>query len=126
MTSTAVDQDGNEVYKKETYPGFFALQKSFFLQHYGLPSQQICKEHSLLRPQRQECGFIAGASMLNRNYYDRFISVKIYLDDFVEYANHITPNYLFPSKDEDSFFAELLKVKKDKNLNGIVPFELKN
>ncbi|GIB63155.1 hypothetical protein VCSRO93_3544 [Vibrio cholerae] len=177
MTSTAVDQDGNEVYKKETYPGFFALQKSFFLQHYGLPSpvldithsldvalffaqnqivqgkyekvdgsqrpviylmlldenvdlfmpsQEICKEHSLLRPQRQECGFIAGASMLNRNYYSRFISVKIYLDDFVEYANHITPDYLFPSKDEDSFLAELLKVKKDEKLKSIVPFELKN
>ena len=31
MTSTSVDQDGNEIYKKETYPGFFALQKSFFL-----------------------------------------------------------------------------------------------
>lgn len=176
MSSTSVDQAGNEIYKKETYPGFFALQKSFFLQHYGLPSpvldithsldvalffaqnqivegkyekvensqkpviylmlldenidlfmpsQEICKEHNLLRPQRQECGFIAGASMLNRNYYSRFISVKIYLNDFVEYANHITPDYLFPSKDEDSFLAELLKAKKDENLKHIVPFELK-
>lgn len=64
--------------------------------------------------------------MLNRNYYSRFISIKIYLDDFVEYANHITPDYLFPSKDEDPFLAELLKIKKDEKLKNIVPFELRN
>ena len=177
MTSVSVDQDGNEIYKKDSYPGFFALQKSFFLQHYGLPSpvldithsldvalffaqnkivegkyekvdssqkpviylmlldenvdlfmssQDICKEHNLLRPQRQECGFIAGASMLNRNYYSRFISVKIHLDDFIEYSSHITPDYLFPSEKEDSFLGELLKTKQDESLKHIVPFELKN
>lgn len=176
MTSVSVDQDGNEIYKKDSYPGFYALQKSFFLQHYGLPSpvldithsldvalffaqnkivenkyqkvscterpvlylmlldekvdlfmasSDICRDHKLLRPLRQECGFIAGASMLNRNYYSKFISVKIYLDEFIEYSPNITPDYLFPSEEEDPFLKKLNDTKEKFDLNHIFPFELK-
>jgi hypothetical protein len=178
MTSTSVDQDGNLISKKDSYPGFFALQKSFFLQHYGLPSPvlditssidialffaqnktdkgEYCKvdfennkpvlylmlldndldlfmssekirlDHELLRPIRQKCGFIAGSSILNRNYYGRFISVKIYLDEEIDYDSSITPEYLFPSLDEDMFLKELLRIQEKHELEMIKPFYLKN
>ncbi len=71
-----------------------------------------------------ECGFIAGASILNRNYYSRFIPVKIYLDAFIEYSPNITPDYIFPSE-EDPFLKKLNDTKEKFNLNHIFPFELK-
>lgn len=178
MTSTSVDQDGNLISKKDSYPGFFALQKSFFLQHYGLPSsvlditasidialffaqnnivndeyrkvdfennkpvlylmlldkdldlfmssENIRLEHELLRPMRQKCGFIAGSSILNRNYYGRYISVKIHLDEEIDYDNSITPEYLFPSLEEDDFLQELIRVQEESGLELIKPFFLKN
>ena len=74
----------------------------------------------------QECGFIAGASMLNRNYYSRFIPVKICLDAFIEYSPNITPDYLFLSEEEEDLFLKKLNDTKEKfDLNHIFPFELK-
>lgn len=177
MTTTSTDEVGNILSIKDSYPGFFALQKSFFLQHYGLPSpvlditssidvslffaqntikddkyQKISFEdnepviyimaldktldlfmssdklrhhHKLLRPMRQKCGIIAGASMMSRNYYARFVTIKIRLKNFIEYDSVITPEYLFPSIEEDTFLKKLLEIQETENLMSISPFYLK-
>jgi hypothetical protein len=91
-----------------------------------MSSEKIRLDHELLRPIRQKCGFIAGSSTLNRNYYGRFISVKIYLDEKIDYDSSITPEYLFPSLDEDEFLKELLQMQEKHELEMIKPFYLKN
>lgn len=177
MTFHRHNQEGKLLSIGDSYPGFFALQKSFFLQHYGipspvlditssldislffsqnsidngkytrvsfdgnkpvlyifaldkqldlfLPSDDILHEHKLLRPQRQKCGMLVGSSILTRNHYARFIAIKIKLNNFIEYDQKITPEYLFPSAEEDDFLRKMIDVMNFEKMEFIKPFYLK-
>lgn len=154
--------------------GFRGLQRLFFFQHYGLPSnvlditndldvalffanhritdgryvsvgpdparvlymlivqpgldhfldsRDISENFGLLRPLRQSCGLISGASMINRNAYARFVSLRVHLDGDIAHAE-LTPSHLFPSADEDVFLRRLLEFQEEYGLARIRPFVL--
>ena len=154
-------------------PVYRGLQKTFFLQHYGLPSngldvtssldvalffaqtkvlgsrvlpvrrpvpkpvvylfllrpgfdvfassQELSEEFGLLRPLRQECGMLAGASLINRNDYARFISMKVRLDRPISYGS-LTPEYLFPTPAEDTFLERLLRFSEKEDFRMMKPW----
>jgi len=88
-----------------------------------LDSRQISEHYEMLRPLRQKCGLISGASMINRNLYARFVSIRVHLDGDIEQAE-LDPSYLFPDPEEDAFLHRLLAYQKEHKLNRIQPFIL--
>jgi Flp pilus assembly protein TadD len=87
-----------------------------------LDSRQVSEQYRLLRPLRQACGLIAGASMVNRNAYARYISVRIRLDGDIGHQA-LEPSYLFPHADEDAFLERLLEFQHRRGLK-LGPFAL--
>lgn len=175
FTSHQFDGDGNHLSSRDYHNAFDGLQRSFFLQHYGLPSnilditkdvdtalffaQNKVNEHKqvvaapsgenvlyafilvpgidgfldsttlserfgLLRPARQQCGLLCGASFINRNHYARYISVKFRLRQKISYQPHITASYVYPSRQEDKFLDSLLKFaeRNQSELGNVLPF----
>ncbi len=158
-------------------PAFRSLQRSFFLQHYGLPSgildithdldvalffaqndfdaktgrfvpvdfsacrpviyvmvlregmdlymnsTELSKHFGLLRPLRQRCGLLGGASFTSRNAYAKFISVKIYLRAPIK-CEPFPPSYLFPPPIEDKFLSRLLDFAQSIKCSRMKPFVL--
>jgi hypothetical protein len=92
------------------------------LDHF-LDSRDISEHHGLLRPLRQQCGLIAGASMICRNHYSRFVSIRIQLESEIE-CTELTPEYLFPTSDEDDFLRRLLQFGSERGLRRVRPFVL--
>ncbi len=88
-----------------------------------LDSRQISEKYRLLRPLRQQCGLIAGACMINRNAYARFVSIRVHLKGDVEYAN-LDPAYLFPSSAEDNFLQGLVEFQRKHGTTRLKPFVL--
>jgi hypothetical protein len=88
-----------------------------------LDSREISEQYGLLRPLRQQCGLIAGASMVNRNAYARFVSVRVHLDGDIE-QREPTPGYLFPPPEEDTFLERLLAFQKTHDMDRVQPFVL--
>jgi hypothetical protein len=88
-----------------------------------LDSGAISEHYGLLRPLRQKCGLIAGASMVNRNAYARFVSVRVHLDGNIEHGE-LTPSYLFPGPGEDTFLERLLAFQGKREIDRIQPFVL--
>lgn len=88
-----------------------------------LDSRQISEHYGLLRPLRQQCGLIAGASMINRNAYARFVSIRVHLKGEIEQAD-LTSDYLFPSPDEDAFLHRLLEFQKEHRIDRAKAFVL--
>ena len=171
-------QDGQVSEIHDYHPAFSGLQQSFFLQHYGLPSnilditrsldvglffaqnhydpgtnsyspasrghhhpviylfllmpefdrfidsEELSETYHLERPLRQHCGLICGASYITRNFYSRFISIKIHIKNQIPYADELTPKYLFPNRDEDPFLDGLLRFKEASGINNLAPFFL--
>ena len=177
MSVTQTDQDGRIIATRDYYPAFTGMQQSFFLQHYGLPSnildithsvdvalffaqnevtsdsrivpvdylskdpliylfflqpgmdrfidsQTLSEHYKLERPLRQKCGLLCGASYVNRNYYARFIGVKIRLKNQIEFSTSLTPEFLFPDRKSDSFLDALLNFQQEQGLTSVAPFEL--
>lgn len=90
----------------------------FFSAHRFLWSQPM------LRPVRQKCGALVGASSVTRNAYGRLLAFKIHLGSNIPIPK-TTAQYMFPPPSEDPFLAELLDVKKELNLTHTPPFELR-
>jgi hypothetical protein len=175
FTSHQVDPEGNHISSKDYHHAFDGLQRVFFLQHYGLPSnilditkdvdtalffaQNKVDERSavveapegdtvlyafillpgidrfldstvfserfgLLRPERQQCGLLCGASFINRNHYARYIGLKFRLRRKLKYQTHITPEYVYPSRKEDSFLDAILGFaeRNKSELGTVLPF----
>lgn len=173
-TTEGAEDGAQERHYLNTFRG---IQRSFFLQHYGLPSsildithdvnvalffaqnklvdnryervdfaqdkpvvyvfilikgvdmfinsKNLSEHYGLLRPLRQQCGLVAGASLINRNNYGRLLALKLHLEQPVEYGD-ITPGYLFPSPDEDEFLRHLLLFQEQNSLFRLSPFVLKS
>lgn len=175
FTSHRSDGSGNHLSSHDYHHAFDGLQRSFFLQHYGLPSNilditkdvdmalffaqnKIDKEKrvmeapegeavlyafilipgldrfldstilserfGLLRPERQQCGLLCGASFINRNHYGRYISIKFRLRRRLPYPSHITAGYVYPPRDEDSFLDALLSYaeRNKEEVGPVLPF----
>jgi hypothetical protein len=173
LSTMLLDSEGNEEVN-DSRPGFGGLQRSFFFQHYGLPSPvldithsldvalffaqnrvregrmvpigsddhpvlyllaldptidrclysaQLLRDHKLLRPIRQSCGLMAGASLITKNFYSRYISIRIELTAPVAYDQILTPQYLFPNRADDGML-DLLMTIADQHSISIRPFEL--
>lgn len=86
-------------------------------------SRQLSEHYGLLRPLRQQCGLIAGASMINRNAYARFVSIRVHLKGDIEQAD-LTPDYLFPRPEEDAFLQSLVEFQRVRGIDRIQPFVL--
>jgi hypothetical protein len=86
-----------------------------------LNSTELLKNTSLLRPQRQHCGILYGASMVNRNHYSRYVSIEITLKSKIEM--HKTTNELFPKRDEDHFLNFFLNAKANNESATVAPFD---
>lgn len=76
-----------------------------------IDSTLILNGQKIIRPIRQSCGVISGASISNQNYYARFISLRIKLAKPINYDKNINENYLFPSSLEDPIRDFLEKIK---------------
>jgi hypothetical protein len=83
----------------------------------------LLESFDLLRPKRQNCGILAGASLANKNFYSRFIGLKITLKQKIE-MKYEDPNYLFPSPKEDKFLSNLIEFSNLQNMSYIKPFVL--
>lgn len=89
-----------------------------------LDSTTLSERFGLLRPARQQCGLLCGASFINRNHYARYISVKFRLRQKISYQPHITASYVYPSRQEDKFLDSLLKFaeRNQSELGNVLPF----
>jgi len=52
-----------------------------FILHRGVDplvdSRFLSEHYGLLRPTRQHCGLLAGTSLINRNHFARYVSLRI-------------------------------------------------
>jgi len=85
-----------------------------------LNSEVLAQHYGLLRPHRQSCGLLFGASFIHRNDYARFIALKILLDEPIQY--NATAEYLVPSASEDEFLARLVAFADRNHCNHIRPW----
>jgi len=88
-----------------------------------LNSEALAEHHGLLRPLRQKCGILAGASWTTRNFYARFLAIRIKLKNHVPWGE-LTQEYLFPPPEEDTFLADLRDFQKQQSLGRVRPFVL--
>lgn len=86
-------------------------------------TSHLLESFELPRPKRQNCGILAGASLVNKNFYSRFIGMKITLGQRIE-MKYQDPEYLFPSPKEDKFLGNLIKFCELQNMSHIKPFVL--
>lgn len=89
-----------------------------------IDSQALSEHYRLERPLRQKCGLLCGASYINRNYYARFVGVKIHLKSPIEFNSMLTPQFMFPDRETDSFLNALLTFQRERGLTAVSPFEL--
>lgn len=88
-----------------------------------LKSNQLLHSR-LLRPTRQDCGILAGASLINRNYYSRYIAICLEIDKFIPHKS-VDSHFLFPNELEDPFLGNLVEHSKSINAKYFNPFVLK-
>jgi hypothetical protein len=85
-----------------------------------LNSEVLAQHYGLLRPQRQSCGLLFGASFIHRNDYARYIVLKFVLDKPIQYK--ADPDYLIPSSSEDKFLDRLIAFADDNGCTQIRPW----
>lgn len=90
-----------------------------------IDSQYLMGDISALRPLRQHCGVLTGASNICKEFYSRYIALKIVLDQPITYGSQYNENYLFPREDEDVFLTKLMQVEKDIDAKFVHPFSIK-
>ena len=98
----------------------FLLDKDLDLY---LDSAKVSEHYGLLRPLRQRCGLISGASFGTRNDYARLLALKISIQQPIE-GVEFDADYLMPGPDEDGFLASLLEYCQDRGLSRMRPFVL--
>jgi hypothetical protein len=76
----------------------------------------------VLRPLRQRCGVLGGASLVSRNFYARFVAVQLILDFSVEETT--SADYLFPGPEEDQVLHGLQVLQEELALDRTKPFAL--
>jgi hypothetical protein len=86
-------------------------------------TSDLLESFDLPRPKRQNCGILAGASLVNKNFYSRFIGLRITLEQRIE-MKYQDPEYLFPGPKEDKFLGNLMKFCELQNMSHIKPFVL--
>jgi FRG domain len=79
----------------------------------------------VIRPLRQRCGVLGGASLISRNFYARFIAVRLVLEAHFE-TGDISAEYLFPAPSEDRILHNLQVVREDLGLKLAGPFALQS
>ncbi|WP_207636898.1 FRG domain-containing protein [Oscillibacter sp. 1-3] len=90
-----------------------------------IDSQYLMSDISALRPLRQHCGVLTGTSNICKEFYSRYVALKIVLDQPIEYGSQYDENYLFPREDEDAFLTKLVQVEKDIDAKFVHPFSIK-
>lgn len=90
-----------------------------------IDSEYLMRDISALRPLRQHCGVLTGASNICKEFYSRYIALKIVLDQPITYASHYNENYLFPREDEDVFLTKLIQIEKNIDAKFVHPFSIK-
>lgn len=85
-----------------------------------IDSKKLSEKYGLLRPLRQDCGLIFGASFINRNDYSRYIAIKIKLQKPIEYRARA--QNLFPPADEDPFLQRLLDFHDKNHFSFVKPW----
>ena len=86
-------------------------------------SKEMSEYHRLLRPLRQKCGLITGATFITRNDYSHLLALKIRIEKPIINRN-FTAEYLLPSPNEDQFLYSLSDYCDKLNLTRIRPFVL--
>jgi hypothetical protein len=89
-----------------------------------IDSEILMKEFSALRPVRQKCGVLLGATQIKKEFYSKFIAIKIYLDEHIVYDNKITADYLFPNQKDDAVLDILLNITERHKLEYVKPFQI--
>jgi hypothetical protein len=97
----------------------FLLRKGLDL---FLDSAELLEGRDLLRPLRQQCGLIAGASFATRNTYAKFIALKIHLAAPIDDASYPV-EYMYPGRDEDGFLRDLVRYQEGARLTRLRPYE---
>ncbi|MBL8350246.1 MAG: FRG domain-containing protein [Burkholderiaceae bacterium] len=87
-------------------------------------SEQLAERHGMLRPLRQRCGLLAGASFVTRNDYARFIAVKFDLTGAILDDPGVPAEHLFPGPMEDAFMAQLIEFTQSAGLTRMRPLVL--
>jgi len=86
-----------------------------------LDSAKLCEHYGLLRPLRQKCGLLAGASLVNRNDYSRLLAVRFRLEGPILQEEGLQAAHLFPTPEEDPFLARLLAFTSASGLTRMGP-----
>jgi hypothetical protein len=97
----------------------FLLRKGLDL---FLDSAELLEGRDLLRPLRQQCGLIAGASFATRNTYAKFIALKIHLAAPIDDAAYPV-EYIYPARHEDAFLQDLVRYQEGAQLTRLRPYE---
>jgi len=87
-----------------------------------LDSTELLESFGVQRPLRQKCGVLAGASYSSQNYYSRFISIKFKLKNEIPIESSVTPEYLFPPREEDDVLNFLTEYSKSTKMEIVKPF----
>lgn len=90
-----------------------------------IDSELLMRDIKALRPLRQKCGILTGATNINKGFYSRFIAFKFVLTNNISYNSTYTQDYLFPSEEEDTFLSKLKQVEKEIGAKYVHPFEIK-
>ncbi|MEI7870136.1 MAG: FRG domain-containing protein [Candidatus Methylumidiphilus sp.] len=88
-----------------------------------LNTSKLMEDYRLLRPQRQNCGILSGASMVSKNYYTRFIALRLILNKRIS-MKYEDPEYLFPDPAEDKILGNLIEFSNLQKMTFIKPFVL--
>jgi hypothetical protein len=91
--------DGNGVRPAKVAPVvyFFFLDR---IRDPYLNGEQLYDRLGALRPARQQCGAMLGATMVTSNTYARYISAQVHLDGTLV-PEGVDQDFLFPSEDDD-------------------------
>jgi hypothetical protein len=68
-----------------------------------LNGAQLYDRLGALRPARQQCGAMIGATMLTSNTYARYVSAQAHIDDCLM-PEGVDQDFLFPSEYDDKVF----------------------
>jgi hypothetical protein len=89
-----------------------------------IDSAALASSYDMLRPLRQHCGVLAGASMINRNEYARVLALTIHLEERLPTPENFA-RHLFPPSGEDPFLKRLDEFAEGEGLSNMYPWALR-
>ncbi len=84
-------------------------------------TEALLEHYDLMRPKRQHCGTLVGASLISKNYYSRFIALRLALKGPVK-MRYNSSRYLFPGPKLDRFLHNLIEFSSDQGMCLVKPF----